>query len=200
MENLMLANNNLATIPDYAFNVTTTKLLYLDLSGNDLQVFPEPILTLKMLKKLKLANNRIRNLPAGLDALGALIEIDLSGNAFTQVPAEICQPPVIQTISFEGNQISADLASTIPIFAECHRLYTLYWGESSAKCVCADMVKYPYSYDTAYNLPARYRKRLRDGVHEGDVICGKGSEVAFIGQFMRNFKVGDVLKICQAHL
>ncbi|MGA3541559.1 COR domain-containing protein [Micromonosporaceae bacterium DT194] len=97
------------------------RITSLDLSGNDLTSVDIDISSLKMLRTLKLSNNRLREFPTELLGLPRLASLDLSGNQISSIPPEISELKGLRTLRINDNV----LASVNSGFGKLTQLETL---------------------------------------------------------------------------
>lgn len=112
INHLVLNRNNLRQISDRAFDGLVESLTELDLKDNVLGNVPQTgVSTLKRLKNLILARNRIQNLPprtfSNYESRDYLSKIDLSGNQLASIePTVFAGLKNLEEVSFEANQLS----------------------------------------------------------------------------------------------
>ena len=82
------------------------RLLYLDISGLNLQQLPFKIGQLTNLQWLNLNGNQLSQVPSEIGQLSSLQWLYLSGNQLSQVPSEIGQLANLQELYLNDNQLS----------------------------------------------------------------------------------------------
>lgn len=93
------------TLPEEICNLS--KLKYLYLQGNRLQVLPDNIGNLKNLKHLKLGGNKLSELPPGIGDLDQLELLTVWQNDLTTLPPEIGKLKQLKGFSIWGNPITS---------------------------------------------------------------------------------------------
>eukprot|EP00036_Acanthoecidae_sp_10tr_P026178 CAMPEP_0206332574 /NCGR_PEP_ID=MMETSP0106_2-20121207/24837_1 /ASSEMBLY_ACC=CAM_ASM_000206 /TAXON_ID=81532 /ORGANISM="Acanthoeca-like sp., Strain 10tr" /LENGTH=291 /DNA_ID=CAMNT_0053765433 /DNA_START=13 /DNA_END=889 /DNA_ORIENTATION=+ len=78
LRSLSVSGNNLEVIPDPVW--TLTQLEELDLSGNRLRDLPDDLAQLTNLKRLDVSNNKLAGRPAVLDRLPSTVAVVIGGN------------------------------------------------------------------------------------------------------------------------
>jgi hypothetical protein len=68
-----------------------TKLVYLDVSENNISQLPESFVNLQALEYLDLRNNKIKKLPSSLGGLPNLRQLLVVGNPITSIPKEVLE-------------------------------------------------------------------------------------------------------------
>ncbi|XP_078512148.1 leucine-rich repeat-containing protein 63 [Lissotriton helveticus] len=144
-------------LPDLTLIAHT--LVYLNLSFNDFQNFPEEIYDLENLEALKLRNNPIReiprdvhrlrklkylvlsfclltSLPPGLFLLTNLEVLDVSYNAIASIPNDISNLSLLTFLNVEGNQLPALPCGALKLHLKQLRvsnnmMHPLLWDENS---------------------------------------------------------------------
>ncbi|KAL9965787.1 hypothetical protein ACROYT_G029634 [Oculina patagonica] len=81
-------------------------LTHLNLSFNDLWVFPLEILELVNLVSLKLRNNPIKEIPHGIRQLKRLIVFEISFNLLTSIPSSLFQLKHLELLDLAYNRLS----------------------------------------------------------------------------------------------
>jgi len=81
-------------------------LTHLNLSFNDLWVFPSEILELTNLVSLKLRNNPIKEIPRGIKSLKRLIVFEISFNLLTSLPSSLFQLKHLEMLDLAYNRLS----------------------------------------------------------------------------------------------
>jgi hypothetical protein len=90
-----------------------TKLVYLDVSENNISQLPESFVNLQALEYLDLRNNKIKKLPSSLGGLPNLRQLLVVGNPITSIPKEV----------LEVNPLSLSLSLSLCICVLSHRTY-----------------------------------------------------------------------------
>ncbi len=104
-ENSPLADNSQADI--IPTDNSAAKKTTIDLSGRELDVFPNDILSNKGAKILNLSDNNLTTLPAEIGELTNLEELYLDRNQLTgSLPAEIRKMTQLRILSASGNRLS----------------------------------------------------------------------------------------------
>lgn len=144
-------------LPDLTLIAHT--LVYLNLSFNDFQHFPEEIYDLENLEVLKLRNNPIKeiprdvhrlrklkylvvsfcllsSLPPGLFLLTYLEVLDVSYNAISSIPNDISNLSLLTFLNVEGNQLPALPCGALKLHLKQLRvsnnmMHPLLWNENS---------------------------------------------------------------------
>ena len=101
LEVLHLQNNEMTSLK----NIRGSKLLYLDVSGNQLEKIDNGLLSSKKLVYLDLSNNKITDLPKGFYRLKSIEFLDLSNNLLRTVPSGISELKNLRYINLSGNPI-----------------------------------------------------------------------------------------------
>lgn len=97
---------NLTTIPEWVVD-SFANVQTLRLTGNKLNHFPLPLLSLTNLRQLELASNNISSIPATISQLQNLHTLRLGNNSITSLPASIKQLPALKFLSLAANNISS---------------------------------------------------------------------------------------------
>jgi len=128
LERLDLANNRLTSVPDTVCQlphlthlILTNNLLTeddlpksmsrmhhlrtLNLSGNQLEMIPAPVLEISSLRSLYLGANCIRDVPPQIVRLRRLKILYLGGNKLEHLPDEIGRLPYLQSLSLSDNKL-----------------------------------------------------------------------------------------------
>lgn len=122
LERLVLEGNHLNQLP---YNIgTLRRLLYLNLSKNQLTALPEGIDQLQELRTLDLHSNNLKALPAEIWNLPSLLELNVSSNLLTTFPKSKAQGSSVGSVdmaqrlnsaSRQGSTTPAPLAT--PLFS-----------------------------------------------------------------------------------
>ena len=107
---LNLSNDNLTNLPDNIGNLNSLKEL--DLKNNSIVILPESIPSMDNLLTLRLYNNLLSELPDEIGNLINLEELYLSGNQLTSIPESIGNLQYIKKLWLSSNQLTS-LPSTI---------------------------------------------------------------------------------------
>ncbi|CAG4945563.1 unnamed protein product [Parnassius apollo] len=134
---LDVSNNRLAVLPDLLKNCPLTSLIAkhnqltnesfpksffstrntlreLNLSGNQLNFFPEQVLDLNSLKYLYLGGNNIANIPKDIWKLNSLQILSIGGNQIVEVPESVGALTSLQALVLSDNlieQLPASIAN-----------------------------------------------------------------------------------------
>lgn len=96
LERLVLEGNHLNQLP---YNIgSLRRLLYLNVSNNQLTVLPEGIDQLQELRTLDLHSNNLKSLPAEIWNLPSLLELNVSSNLLTSFPKSKAQGSSVGSI------------------------------------------------------------------------------------------------------
>ncbi|XP_006825000.1 uncharacterized protein LOC100367292 [Saccoglossus kowalevskii] len=154
---LSLKAHFIEELPDVSVLYNT--LLYLNLSFNDLRVFPAEILNMRNLEVLKLRNNPIKEIPHDIYKLKQLntlvisynqisslpmslytlplVFLDVSYNKIKYLPNEIKQLHYIRELNLEGNQLAALPSNALKfrylryLKVKNNFMHPLFWKENS---------------------------------------------------------------------
>ncbi|XP_023930593.1 leucine-rich repeat-containing protein 63 [Lingula anatina] len=155
---LSLKAHFISQLPDLGPLLTT--VTYLNLSFNDLRVFPVEIFDLKQLETLKLRNNPITEIPPdicklaklkvlvisfnllsqvplSLFSLSGLYHLDISYNRLSFVPNEIRRLKNLRELMVEGNQLAAMPSGALKLKNLKHLtvrnnfMHPLFWKENT---------------------------------------------------------------------
>ncbi|XP_071441503.1 leucine-rich repeat-containing protein 58 [Hetaerina americana] len=108
----LIAKNNLLesdSIPKSLANITS--LMELNLSGNNLSVFPEQILEIPSLKYLFLGGNRMTEIPQEIWKLHSLQVLYMGGNQLTEIPASVGELEHLHSLILCDNMLESLPAS-----------------------------------------------------------------------------------------
>lgn len=108
VENVNLARNGLAYLPDWVFRLTHLKAL--NLEDNRIQSIPQ-IRFNSDIEKLNLSNNYLKSVPDWIFGLIHLKELNLSRNRIKTLPEQLFHMPKLKHIDFSlnGNVLSTHL-------------------------------------------------------------------------------------------
>ncbi|XP_049875153.1 leucine-rich repeat-containing protein 58 [Pectinophora gossypiella] len=161
---LDVSNNRLTSLPDILKNCPLTSLIAkhnqltneslpkcfssskntikeLNLSGNQMNFFPEQVLELKSLKYLYLGGNQIQKIPKEIRKLSSLQILSLGGNQITEVPESVGRLTSLQALVLSDNYIEqlpasiADLNQLRSLLLHKNRLKTLPTQIIRLKCL-----------------------------------------------------------------
>jgi len=93
------------SMDSFGITIRNNNVIGLGLYDCDLESFPKPILKLKSLQKLNLANNKLEKLPDSISELTMLRKLDLSLNDLTSIPDSIGKCKSLQNIILEENDL-----------------------------------------------------------------------------------------------
>jgi len=104
LEELLLSNNQLNTIPDIILNLHSLKVL--DLFSNQFKVFPETVIEMHSLESLNLGWNQMETLPDTIDNFILLKELYLGRNNLLYLPKSIGNIKTLQTLILNFNYLT----------------------------------------------------------------------------------------------
>lgn len=133
----LIAKNNSLTNESLPKNFThSTVLKEINLSGNNLTVFPEQILDFPNLKFLHLSGNSISNISNNIHRLRSLQLLALGGNKLTEVAAAVGELKVLQVLMLCDNL----LESLPPSIANLHNLKSLLLHKNRLRTLPPEIV------------------------------------------------------------
>nr|XP_006816024.1 PREDICTED: p53-induced protein with a death domain-like [Saccoglossus kowalevskii] len=118
LRELVLANNQLKTLPEELANLQNLKIL--DVSHNALTKFPSVVCNCLTLHGLSVADNKLKTIPANISRLQQLNHIDVSYNRIKSIPSELWTLRQLKVVNMNNNLISS-------ILPNIRRLCQLYW-------------------------------------------------------------------------
>lgn len=86
-------------------NLSNKNITKLDLSNQNLKVFPKEIFELKNLRKLNLSNNQIKEIPKEIENLKLLNTLDLSNNKISGLYSNFFNLKFLKILNFNNNKI-----------------------------------------------------------------------------------------------
>lgn len=86
-------------------NLSNKNITKLDLSNQNLKVFPKEIFELKNLRKLNLSNNQIKEIPREIENLKLISNIDLSNNKISGLYSNFFNLRFLKVLNFNNNKI-----------------------------------------------------------------------------------------------
>ncbi|XP_060804090.1 leucine-rich repeat-containing protein 58 [Amyelois transitella] len=119
------------------FNTAKNTLKELNLSGNQLNYFPEQVLELTSLKYLYLGGNHIVNIPKDIWKLSSLQILAVGGNQITDVPESVGRLTALQALVLSDNQIEQLPAS----IANLKQLRSLLIHKNKLKTLPTQIIK-----------------------------------------------------------
>ncbi|XP_053608265.1 leucine-rich repeat-containing protein 58 [Plodia interpunctella] len=157
---LDISNNRLSVLPDVLKNCPLTSLIAkhnqltneslpkcfytgkstlkeLNLSGNQLNFFPEQVLELTSLKYLYLGGNNIVNIPKDIWKLNSLQILAVGGNQIIEVPDSVGRLTGLQALVLSDNQIEQLPAS----IANLKQLRSLHIHKNRLKTLPTQIIK-----------------------------------------------------------
>lgn len=125
------------------------KIKSIDLSNQELCVFPSQIFSCPNLEHLILSDNNLRNIPPKISKLTKLKELDLSNNIFTDLADSLLGLPSLEILFLDNNKINSvpfenwensnlkilslksnEIINLSPDIRKCKTLKTLYMNEN----------------------------------------------------------------------
>ena len=103
LEMVGFKSNNINQVPR---NSLPTKLRWLILTDNRIEVLPDSLGERPRLQKLALAGNRLTSLPSTLSQLRTLELVRISANNLTECPDQLLRLPKLAWLAFAGNPFS----------------------------------------------------------------------------------------------
>ena len=103
LEMVGFKSNNINQVPR---NSLPTKLRWLILTDNRIEVLPDSLGERPRLQKLALAGNRLTSLPSTLSQLRNLELVRISANNLTECPDQLLRLPKLAWLAFAGNPFS----------------------------------------------------------------------------------------------
>ncbi|XP_072931650.1 leucine-rich repeat-containing protein 58 [Epargyreus clarus] len=135
----LIAKNNLLrneSLPKCFFSTKNT-LRELNLSGNQLNFFPEQILDLPSLKYLYLGGNNIVNIPKDIWKLNSLQILSIGGNQIVDVPESVGALTSLQALVLSDNLIE----QLPPSIANLNQLRSLLIHKNRLKTLPTQIIK-----------------------------------------------------------
>ena len=105
LQTVDLSSNNLSMFPQALLNLQ--ELESLTLCRNRISELPDGIEKLKKLKKLDLSNNQITYIPNSIVKLRSLIKLYMTDNSIKELPIDIGQLTTLSHFELRGNQINS---------------------------------------------------------------------------------------------
>lgn len=104
LRKLDISANNIIKIP-YCIGFHAMTLSDLDLSSNQITDI-DPLVDVKMLRKLNLKDNQLNHLPTNIGNLTQLVELNLSNNALKTLPLNMAQLVYLHHLDLSDNQLT----------------------------------------------------------------------------------------------
>ena len=127
LEMVGFKSNNINQVPR---NSLPTKLRWLILTDNRIEVLPDSLGERPRLQKLALAGNRLTSLPSTLSQLRNLELVRISANNLIECPDQLLRLPKLAWLAFAGNPFSrsqVDLESVPLLSASSFILHDYAW-------------------------------------------------------------------------
>ena len=116
LTSLWLGYTQLTSFPQQVSSLC--KLTHLSLEGNSISSFPKaPFISLRQLKWLSLANNKLSSVAEVFSPLPCLHSIHLNQNLLTEIPS-ITSCPLLTNLNLSGNKLHR-LPEELPLLVQC---------------------------------------------------------------------------------
>ena len=99
----MLANNRIQSLSGIE---SLTKLLFLDVSFNNLTSLPDTIDHLRLLRQFRASGNKLKELPDQIGNIISLVEIVVSSNQLKTLPDTLSQLHLLKCLDFSMNAVT----------------------------------------------------------------------------------------------